>query len=228
MKECSEKNLTQVASSAIHRKVFTEEYNLGFHRPRKDQCWVCMAYNCPQSNKASMETEYRAHIAAKDRAREEKRLSKQFAENSKNSCNMFFLYRAIRIVFNFTIYYTVSKQGDCFIWREVEGKRGSCEIAGCLYKYFESLPKLVNQVQCFSDRCDGRNLYKYLSGMCLTAVQRIPNLESTELMFLVSGHSEMVRYSMHSAIFTGFKRVLKAHLPQDWKDNKLLDVRAKR
>ena len=34
-KECAEQN-QPVASSSVYRKVFSEEYNLGFHRPRKD------------------------------------------------------------------------------------------------------------------------------------------------------------------------------------------------
>ncbi|CAG9826481.1 unnamed protein product [Diabrotica balteata] len=233
-KECGENNQTP-ANSAIYRKVFSEEYNLGFYRPRKDQCRVCMAYNSPLSDKASMETEYLTHIAAKNRARDEKRLSRQLAENSNGtliSCNFdlqqvllvpndptnnALFYKQRLKVFNFTIYNTVSKQGDCFMWTEVEGKRGSCEIATCLYQYFESLPEQVTQVQCFSDRCGGQNLNKNVASMCLTAVQHIPHLESIELNFLVSGHSEMECDSMHSAISTEFKRVGKTHLPQDWK-----------
>lgn len=234
-KECSEKNFAPVATSAVYRKIFSEEYNLGFYRPRKDQCRVCMAYNIPSSDKEAMKTEYLAHIAAKDRARDEKRLSRQLAENSDGSlfsCN-FDLQQVLLVpndptnnalfykqrfkVFNFTIYNTVTKQGDCFMWTEVDGKRGSCEIASCLYQYFQSLPLSVKQIQCFSDRCGGQNLNKYVAGMCLTAVQKIPNLETIQLMFLVSGHSEMECDSMHSAISTEFKRVGKTHVPQDWK-----------
>lgn len=38
-----------------------------------------MAYNCPLSDKTAMEAEYLAHIAAKDRALQEKRLGNQAA-----------------------------------------------------------------------------------------------------------------------------------------------------
>ncbi|CAG9826914.1 unnamed protein product [Diabrotica balteata] len=81
-KECSENNQTP-ANFSIYRKVFSEEYNLGFYRPYKDECRICMALNSPQCDKTCMETEYLAHIAAhKNRARDEKRVSRQLAENS--------------------------------------------------------------------------------------------------------------------------------------------------
>lgn len=223
------------ATTAIYQKVFCEEYNLGFHRPRKDQCRICMAYNIPTSDKSAMETRYQAHIAAKDRAREEKRSSKQLAENSNGkliSCNFdlqqvllvpndpknnALFYKQRLKTFNFTVYDVVSKQGDCFMWTEVEGKRGSSEIASCLYTYFKSLPNSVERISCFSDRCGGQNLNKFVAAMCLTAVQEIPHLENIDLMFLVSEHSEMECDSMHSAISTELKRVGKANWPLDWK-----------
>lgn len=232
--ECIEKG-KPFASSSIYRKVFSEDYNLGFYRPRKDQCRICMAYNSPGSDKVSMETTYLAHLTAKDRAREEKRSSKQLAANSNGttvSCNFdlqqvlllpndptnnALFYKQRFKMFNFTIYDVVSKQGDCFMWTEVDGKRGSCEIATCLFTYFKSLPDTVTKIQCFSDRCGGQNLNKFVAGMCLTAVQEIPHLENIDLMFLVVGHSEMECDSMHSAISTEFKRVGKAYWPQDWK-----------
>lgn len=123
--ECIEKRVTP-ASSAIYRKVFSEEYNLGFYRPRKDQCRLCMAFNCPSSDKVALESQYAAHLAAKDRARQEKRLSKQRADDSRGnivSCN-FDLQQVLLVpndptnnalfykqrfkVFNFTVYNTVS------------------------------------------------------------------------------------------------------------------------
>lgn len=62
-KHCTEHNL-EMASNCIYRKVFSEEYNLCFHRPRKDQCRICMAYNT-STDKASMEAEYQGHIVKK-------------------------------------------------------------------------------------------------------------------------------------------------------------------
>lgn len=84
----------------------------------------------------------------------------------------------------------MSKQGYYFMWTEVEGKRSSCEIATYLYTYFKSLPNCVEQITCFSDRCGGQNLNKFVAAMYLTAVKEIPHLQSINLKFLVVRHRE--------------------------------------
>lgn len=81
-KRCEDEGKT-MASEAIYRKVFNENYNLGFHRPRKDQCRICVAYhNAPDNDKKTLESEFRSHIRAKDLARSEKRLDKFKADGS--------------------------------------------------------------------------------------------------------------------------------------------------
>lgn len=195
-----------------------------------------MNYNIPDSIKTEItEANHKTHLAAKDRAREEKRSDKKLAETSNKNilCCNFDLQQVLMVPndpsnnalfykqrlksFNFTIYNVVSKQGDCYMWNEVEGKRGSCEIASCLYTYFKSLPENIKHIICYSDRCGGQNLNKYVAAMCLTAVQEIPHLQTIDLKFLVVGHSEMECDSMHSAISTELKRVGKANWPEDWK-----------
>lgn len=234
-KNCVEKNVPFVKQS-MYRKIFCDEYNLGFYRPRKDQCRTCMSYNTPGIIKTEMlEANYQAHLSKKDRAREEKRSDRKLAETSNENifCCNFDLQQVLMVpndptnnalfykqrlkTFNFTIYNVVSKQGDCYMWSEIEGKRGSCEIASCLYSYFKSIPENVQHIICYSDRCGGQNLNKYVAAMCLTAVQEIPHLQSIDLKFLVVGHSEMECDSMHSAISTELKRVGKANWPADWK-----------
>lgn len=231
---CIENDL-EVAGASTYRKIFTEEYNLSFHHPKKDQCRICMAYNIPGANKDTMKDNYDTHIVAKERAREEKKRDKEEAQNSDGNsvcCNFdlqqvllaptdpsnnALFYKQRLKSFNFTVYDVNSKQGDCYMWTEVEGKRGSCEIASCLYQYFTSLPAVVTHICCFSDRCGGQNLNRFVCAMCLTAVQELPNLKTIDLKFMVVGHSEMECDSMHSAITTEQKRVGKVNWPADWK-----------
>lgn len=40
---CDENNVPKAKESA-YRNVFVNEYNLGFHRPKKDQCRLCVAH----------------------------------------------------------------------------------------------------------------------------------------------------------------------------------------
>lgn len=231
-----EENNQPIASEAVYRKVFTEEYNLGFHRPKKDQCRVCMSFqNASAEERIAMQNEYDKHITAKENARKEKQNDKIVAEISDGkvvSCNFdlqqvllcpsdvknnALFYKRRLTSYNFTIYNVVSKQGDCFMWHESEGGRGSCEISSALFKFLNSLPPTVEEIRFFCDRCGGQNLNKFVAGMFLLAVQKIPQLTSIDLKFLQSGHSEMECDSMHSAIGTEFKRVGQVNWPEDWK-----------
>nr|CAH7754455.1 unnamed protein product [Callosobruchus chinensis] len=181
-KDCVEKKLP-CASPSMYRRIFCEEYNLGFFRPRKNQCRTCMSYNTPGSiNTEIIEANYQAEIVANDKAREEKKSEKKVAETSKKNilcCNFDLLmvaydpannglfYIPCSECFNFTIYKFVSKKG-C---------HGSCGIATCLYSNFKALPDNFTHIIGYSDRCGRQNLNKYVAAMCMTAVQEIPNIQ---------------------------------------------------
>lgn len=235
-KRCEETSEIKV-SEAVYRKVFNENYNLGFHRPRKDQCRLCMSYhNASVLEKATLETDYNTHIQAKEQARAEKRNDKiKGAEsNGKLVCANFDLQQVLLVpsdptnnalfykrrlaTYNFTVYNVVTREGDCFMWSEIQGKRGSCEIASCVFKFLKSLPVATTEVTFFSDRCGGQNLNKFMAAMCTLAVQEIKNIDVINLKFLVVGHSEMECDSIHAAISREFRRVGKALWPEDWRN----------
>nr|CAI5852332.1 unnamed protein product [Callosobruchus analis] len=220
----------QLAKDSSYRKIFLNNYNLGFHRPKKDQCRICVAF----TKKDVKTEEYEQHINKKDIARNEKRKDKQQAGESEgrivsinfdlqqvlitpsDPTNNQLFYKTRLSTYNFTVYNVVSKEGTCYMWHESEGGRGSFEIASCLFQYFQSLPDNAKEVRCFSDRCGGQNLNQFVVGMCIYAMNTL-QLESIDLKFLTCGHSEMECHSMHSAISTAFKRVGKAYWPGDWK-----------
>ena len=43
------------------------------------------------------------------------------------------------------------KEGHCFTWPEIEGKRGSNEISTCLYSWLKQLPQEIEEKSLFSD-----------------------------------------------------------------------------
>nr|CAI5860226.1 unnamed protein product [Callosobruchus analis] len=228
--EWCENNNLPVAKDSSYRNIFLSNYNLGFHRPKKDQCRICVAF----TKKDVKTEEYEQHLKKKDIARNEKRKDKQQAGESEGTIvsinfdlqqvlvtpsdptNNQLFYKTRLSTYNFTVYNVVSKEGTCYMWHESEGGRGSCEIASCLFQYFQSLPDNAKEVRCFSDRCGGQNLNQFVVGMCIYAMNTL-QLESIDLKFLTCGHSEMECDSMHSAISTAFKRVGKAYWPGDWK-----------
>lgn len=231
--DCEEKN-EPCAKISFYRQTFSDNFNLGFHRPKKDQCRLCVAFDSNTNPTEEETTDHNAHLKKKDEAQNAKKIDKEeaAATNKMVSCNFdlqqvllcprdptnnALFYKRRLSVYNFTVFNVITKQGDCFIWHEGQGGRGSCEMASFLFKYLGSLPKDVEEVRCFSDRCGGQNLNKYMFTMCMYAVQKIEHLKTIDLKFLTPGHSEMECDSMHSTIGGEFKRVGKAFWPRDWK-----------
>ena len=127
--------------------------------------------------------------------------------------------------YNFTFYNLVNKSGTCYLWSEVDAKRGSCEIASCIRLQMLSLPENIKKVILYSDSCTGQNRNQFIASSCLHAVTNIDHLESIDHKFLESGHTQMECDSMHSAIEFA-KSKTEIFVPSQW-DTVILMARRK-
>lgn len=217
-----------------YRKVFNEEYNISFHRPKKDLCSTCETYKIKQKenlNDSETDEKYKEHIIRKEQARNEKSNdSKQAKEDNSYFVGTFDLqsvlftpcsmvstlyYMRKLSVYNLTIYSHGDKRGTCYMWNEGQGRRGSCEIATCLLIYLQSLPRTTKEVTFFSDSCTGQNRNRYVAAALLYAVQHIPYIQVINQKFLESGHTDMEVDSMHAAIEFA-KRNTPIYVPSEW------------
>ena len=73
------------------------------------------------------------------------------------------------------------------------------EIATCLLRYFQTLPKTTTHVSSFSDTCGGQNRNIHTSSAMLYAVQAT-YIQVIDLKYMESGHSSIEVDSMHLAI----------------------------
>ena len=55
--------------------------------------------------------------------------------------------------FKFTVFCFANLTGTCYLWTEIEGKRGSCQVATCLNLHLLSLPPTKTHMILYSDRC---------------------------------------------------------------------------
>jgi len=55
------------------------------------------------------------------------------------------------------------------MWDESVAKRGSLEIASCLWLWLEHLPASVKRVTLYSDSCSGQNPNINMAGVILAA-----------------------------------------------------------
>lgn len=205
-------------SPTIYRQVFNEQFNLGFYKPKKDQCAECSKYDLmTAAEKEGYKTEIEQHLKRNKDAQAAKAHDKIRAYTEKSFKSVTFdlqsvlqvpssdaslmYYKRKLCCYNFTVFEQAQpNDAHCFLWSEVDGKRGSNEIGSCLLQYLQSLPDMVGEVSLFSDTCGGQNRNQNVAAILLYAVNSIDHINVIEQKFLESGHTYMECDSMHSAI----------------------------
>ena len=219
---------------SMYRHIFNHEYNFSFHVPKKDQCNLCTKYHRSMADGSAtdeLQQQYAIHQARKTTAREEKERDKQLAKANTNiyaatfdlqavlytPCSMVSLMYYMRkfCCYNFTVFSLANMTGTCYLWTEVEGKRGSCEVATCLNLHLLSLPPTKTHMILYSDACGGQNRNQVIATCFLEAVETIPSINIIDHKFLESGHTHMECDSMHSAVEHA-KKNTPIYTPYQW------------
>jgi len=231
VKECNETGQKQVSLS-LYKKIFCENHNLSFFKPKKDQCLTCEKYNKsakPQSK--YMVINYENHIRRRDESFAAKKLDKERATSDQSFCSATFdlqsvlqipssevsaMYYSRKLcVYNLTLYEAAAPNNAfCFLWTEVNGQKGSSEIGSALLKWIYQLPERIKEISLYSDTCSGQNRNQYVAALFLFVVIHT-NIEVLHHNFMESGHSYMEVDSMHSAIESAKKNV-PVYTMHDW------------
>lgn len=211
-------------SLITYKRVFGKHYNLSFFKPKKDQCETCTIYqNAPPEVKLTLEENYQQHQLRKTESMAAKNADKQRSGIDKSYKSVTFdLQKVLQIpssevslmyylrklnMYNLTIYESsLPNDAFCYVWTEINGKRGSCEIGSCLFQYLQQLGPEITEISLYSDTCGGQNRNVQISALLLHAVQTM-HFEVIEHKFLESGHTFMEVDSMHSSIENSKKYV---------------------
>ncbi|VEN46923.1 unnamed protein product [Callosobruchus maculatus] len=227
---CAELGVTPEKAS-FYKHIFTSEFNIGFHRPKKDQCDYCTEFdNKNDDAKMEMQNDMTAHLARKVEAREAKKVDKDRAKLDESfmcfavdmekilltpSLKVGKLYYKQKLkTFNFTVYNLANAQADNFMWHEAVGTKGSSEVATCLWKLLSGLGEEVKEVTFYADTASGQNRNCINAAMFLRAVHLLP-IETINQKFMESGHSEMECDSVHSAIENRGNKI-DIYTPDGW------------
>ena len=219
-----------------YRKLFCENFNLGFHRPKKDQCSECNAFkNMTTEQQGENADKQKAHLANKEQARMMKAAYIDAAINGYTNgniqCFTFDLQKVLQTpfgetgelyyyskfaVYNFTCFDVARKQGDCFVWDETIAKRGASEVSSCMHKLVEEhCTKEKNELVFFADNCPGQNKNRYIIQMLSLLVRIFQNIKSVTLMFLERGHTQNKNDIIHSTVEQSQKGMTINH-PWQW------------
>ncbi|CAG5044313.1 unnamed protein product [Parnassius apollo] len=157
--------LKQVANSRQYKAIFYNEYNIEFHKPKKDLCILCDRYKRgSEKEKDDMKLEYTLHIANKTVVREVKETYKyqskqsnvivtaaydlQKVLNTPQSEVSLFYYKRKFAVYNFTIYDIGKAEGYSYVWNETIGKKGSSEISSAVFLFIKQKYEEVLEKRC--------------------------------------------------------------------------------
>ena len=87
-----------------------------------------------------------------------------------------------------------NKNGQCFLWNDTQGGRGSCEVGTCLYLYISSIVGDVSpvmEITFYSDTCGSQNPNKFVVAALHYTLTNIRSVEIVNHKFFQSGHSQM-------------------------------------
>lgn len=226
-KDCESKNKNYV-TKAVFTRIFQKQFNIGFHLPKKDKCVTCERFkNTPEdmrtevTKQSQIEHEVeknatlREHISDQNLPRKDESVvccsfDLQAVLSTPRSDSVLLFYARKYATYNFTVYESVSRRGNCYIWGESDGGRGSHEIATCLHKYLMSLDSLedskIKHVVMYCDCCPGQNRNRVVLAMLKYTLTITTSITDITLKFLLPGHTYMPADSMHATIERFTKR----------------------
>lgn len=226
--KCFENGKTPEKKS-YYIKIFKTEFNLAFHKPRKDKCDKCYKFEImTEEEKATNSDMYELHLSNKEAVKKFKEGIKE--RSLKNEINYSqFDFEAVRYcpkinakaifykrrysVYNFTVYDVPQKDGTCFMWGESTAGRGSAEVASCLFNHM-AVKNNDKEYFFMSDTCSGQNRNINVAIMFLIAAQKF-NFPVINQVFFEPGHSFMECDSVHAHIESA-SRNIEIYDPSGW------------
>lgn len=225
------KNDEEIVSEAIFRKIFNEEYDLGFHTPKKDKCVMCTkAENSANEMSEDEKNALKKHVDEKE-ASYRRFKAHQTLKDAKTVCCSFDLQKVLNTPFgesmllyysrkyavlNFTVYESITQEVYCFTWGECDGKRGSNEMATCLYLYLQELDKKgFETALLYCDSCTGQNKNRVVLSVLNYFLLKSENLQVIQINYLLPGHTYMPADSVHATIESEVKKII-VWSPTQW------------
>lgn len=222
---------TEIASERQYRQLFNTEFNISFHKTKKDRCDLCESWeNANSDEKIILKEKYESHILNKQLIRQQKDLDKKEAQTDKLLCvscfdlqkvlnvprgeTSAFYYKRALSVFNFTIFDIGNTKDYCYLWTEETAKKGANEIGSCLLEFIKHKSvEGIKEFRFYSDNCSGQNRNRFIFAMLLYAAVKFKIRISHS--FLEVGHTQNEGDSMHALIENKSKGVT-IYRPQDW------------
>lgn len=218
-------------SFSTYKRVFKGK-NLSFHRPKKDQCSLCLTYyNGTEEVKSKLQEKFQKHQFDKLTFRNTRKncLNEAKENPSVVQCVTFDLQQVIQLpitnenavfykrrlsTFNLTIYDLGTRDCCCFTWYEAVSRRGASEISTALNIFLrESDRKGFKRIYLFADGCGGQNRNSIVAAALIYILNNSLNIEEITLRFSIPNHGQSAGDSAHSAISYALKKAGDVFIP---------------
>lgn len=227
---------SSIVSLNIFRKIFKNDFSIGFHLPKKDKCITCenvKNLNAEDKEKVLNSDALKIHLKIKDEIKgiflKEQTKTKsnpqflcasfdmQKVLNTPFSKNVTLFYSRKYAYYNLSVYESGTRNGFCFLWGERDGKRGCNEICTALLKYLLILDsrKTTMELSLYCDSCAGQNKNKAVLSMLAYFLNSSKCLNQITITYLLPGHTMMPVDSVHSTI-ESFVRNRTIWAPSEW------------
>lgn len=200
-----------------YSSIFKEFFNLGFSRPKKDQCWIC---TMKKSNKLLLNQieMFEKHHHSKELTRREKHMDNSNKDPAtrvlshdpasvfltpKTEIGLLFYKRKITI-FNSTSRDIKSGVATSHVWDESTNGRKGNDVASCLYDLLRSTMKShpnTRKIIVWADSCVSQNRNKMTAASVLHFMHKHPQLKEVRLKWSEKNHSVIQEVDcVHSVI----------------------------
>lgn len=220
-----------VVSERIFRKIFQENFNIGFHVPKKDKCLKCLQFE--KNDNPEKQKEKQDHEIEKEESYARFKVHKNIHKddpstlcasfdlekvlNTPYAQSMLLYYSRKLAVYNLCFYENGTRNVFCFYWDESNGKRGANEVASILHKYIQSVDARGNitRLLLYCDCCPGQNRNRTVLAMLHSSLQECKNINTIQINFLLTGHTYMPVDSVHAIIENKLKNTT-VYAPSQW------------
>ena len=124
-------------------------------------------------------------------------------------------YKSRMVCYNLCLYVKSTKRGYRVSWSQVEGGRGSNEIATCLKYFVENHLADSRHIVFYSDGCAGQNKNQAVVACLATMAHNSPAGLVIEIKYFKTGQSHMEVDSVHACIETRAEGT-EIGTPNDW------------
>lgn len=233
-----EKHPDAKVSLTTFTKIFNTEFNISFHKPKKDQCDRCFLYkkhiNDGRLSDSDKNT-YEMHTAEKNFCKTERDTDRMTVSNNtivvcfdlQSTFNLpegfssVFYYKRKLSVYNMTATVCSQKADDksvtyCAVWSEGICGRSGNDIASAIVRILESILQdfsCTEHIILWSDSCVPQNKNKILTSALLRVMYENHNIKTITQKFSEPGHSQIQEVdAVHSAI-DRFLKLKEIHSP---------------